>query len=234
MPLTTDRRATLDPVDDAALLAELAPDRGQAPRTPPEHRQGVVPARARAVEPRPRLRRGRGAGTPRPRSCATARAARSFLNILTEDNLPHYYRQINGKFGNDDVWGEWNRRWTAEEGRHAIVIRDYLAVTRSIDMRELERARMRQVSMGLVPEPRQHRRRHRLRRAAGARHPHLAPQHREAAQRPAGRGDHEPGRGRREPAPPLLPRPRVGGARDRPVGHGRRHRAPGAHATGSK
>ncbi len=82
-------------------------------------------------------------------------AARSALlvNILTEDNLPHYYRTISSKFGNDSVWGEWNRRWTAEEGRHAIVIRDYLAVTRSVDMRELERARMRQVSLGLVPNP---------------------------------------------------------------------------------
>ena len=84
--------------------------------------------------------------------CQGARSA-LFLNILTEDNLPHYYRTISGKFGNDDVWGEWNRRWTAEEGRHAIVIRDYLAVNRSIDMRELERARMRQVSLGLVPNP---------------------------------------------------------------------------------
>jgi acyl-[acyl-carrier-protein] desaturase len=84
--------------------------------------------------------------------CDGARSA-LFLNILTEDNLPHYYRQINGKFGNDDVWGEWNRRWTAEEGRHAIVIRDYLAVTRAVDMRELERARMRQVSLGQVPNP---------------------------------------------------------------------------------
>ncbi len=84
--------------------------------------------------------------------CEGARSA-LFLNILTEDNLPHYYRQISSKFGNDDVWGQWNRRWTAEEGRHAIVIRDYLAVNRSIDMRELERARMRQVSLGLVPNP---------------------------------------------------------------------------------
>jgi acyl-[acyl-carrier-protein] desaturase len=84
--------------------------------------------------------------------CDGARSA-LFLNILTEDNLPHYYRTISARFGNDDVWGEWNRRWTAEEGRHAIVIRDYLAVNRSIDMRELERARMRQVSLGLVPNP---------------------------------------------------------------------------------
>lgn len=84
--------------------------------------------------------------------CEGARSA-LFLNILTEDNLPHYYRAITAKFGTDDVWGEWNRRWTAEEGRHAIVIRDYLAVNHSLDMRELERARMRQVSLGLVPNP---------------------------------------------------------------------------------
>jgi acyl-[acyl-carrier-protein] desaturase len=33
-------------------------------------------------------------------------------------------------FGRHAAWGEWDRRWTAEEGRHSIVIRDYLTVTR--------------------------------------------------------------------------------------------------------
>ena len=33
------------------------------------------------------------------------------------------------------------------------MIRDYLSVTRSIDLRELERARMLQVSTGIVPDP---------------------------------------------------------------------------------
>jgi acyl-[acyl-carrier-protein] desaturase len=82
-------------------------------------------------------------------------AARSALlvNLLTEDNLPHYFRSLQSRFGTDDVWGEWSCRWTAEEGRHAIVIRDYLSVTRSIDMRQLERARMIQVSSGVVPDP---------------------------------------------------------------------------------
>jgi acyl-[acyl-carrier-protein] desaturase len=47
----------------------------------------------------------------------------------------------------------WARRWTAEEMRHSIVIRDYLTVTRSIDPVELERGRLRQVSGGEVPEP---------------------------------------------------------------------------------
>ncbi len=76
-----------------------------------------------------------------------------FVNLLTEDNLPYYFRTIERMFGADDVWGTWARRWTAEEGRHSIVLRDYLTVTRALDPIELERARMAQVSGGAVPEP---------------------------------------------------------------------------------
>src|SRR5690349_12399440 len=68
-----------------------------------------------------------------------------FVNLLTEDNPPYYFRTIERMFGADSAWGVWARRWTAEEGRHSIVIRDYLTVTRSIDPRALERARMAQV-----------------------------------------------------------------------------------------
>ncbi|HEY6697260.1 MAG TPA: acyl-ACP desaturase [Acidimicrobiales bacterium] len=76
-----------------------------------------------------------------------------FVNLLTEDNLPYYFRTIEAMFGRDSAWGEWSRRWTAEEGRHSIVIRDYLTVTRQIDPVALERARMAQVTCGQVPEP---------------------------------------------------------------------------------
>lgn len=76
-----------------------------------------------------------------------------YINLLTEDNLPYYFRTIESRFGRDSAWGEWSRRWTAEEGRHSIVIRDYLVVTRSIDPVALERARMAQVATGKVPEP---------------------------------------------------------------------------------
>jgi len=76
-----------------------------------------------------------------------------FVNLLTEDNLPYYFRTIEQVFGGDSAWGEWNRRWTAEEGRHSIAIRDYLTVTRAIDPVALERARMAQVSCGQVPKP---------------------------------------------------------------------------------
>ena len=65
-----------------------------------------------------------------------------FVNLLTEDNLPYYFRDIERMFGADGPWGEWVRRWTAEEGRHATVIRDYLTVTRMIDPVALERGRM--------------------------------------------------------------------------------------------
>ncbi|HVM08246.1 MAG TPA: acyl-ACP desaturase [Acidimicrobiales bacterium] len=76
-----------------------------------------------------------------------------FVNLLTEDNLPYYSMEIHRAFGGDGAWGEWARRWTAEEGRHSIVIRDYLTVTRALDPVELERARMAQVSGGIVPHP---------------------------------------------------------------------------------
>ncbi len=76
-----------------------------------------------------------------------------FVNLLTEDNLPYYFRTIEAMFGSDSAWGTWVRRWTAEEGRHSIVLRDYLTVTRMIDPVELERARMQQVEGGEVPEP---------------------------------------------------------------------------------
>ncbi len=76
-----------------------------------------------------------------------------FVNLLTEDNLPYYFRDIERMFGADGPWGEWVRRWTAEEGRHATAIRDYLTVSRSIDPVALERGRMAQMSGGEVPEP---------------------------------------------------------------------------------
>jgi acyl-[acyl-carrier-protein] desaturase len=74
-----------------------------------------------------------------------------FVNLLTEDNLPYYFRTIEEMFGRDSAWGTWVRRWTAEEGRHSIVLRDYLTVTRMLDPWALERARMRQVEKGEVP-----------------------------------------------------------------------------------
>ena len=70
------------------------------------------------------------------------------VNLLTEDNLPSYHREIERAFGRDGAWGTWVHRWTAEEGRHGICIRDYLLVTRAVDPVELERMRMETMQAG--------------------------------------------------------------------------------------
>ncbi|MEV6972722.1 acyl-ACP desaturase [Kitasatospora sp. NPDC093806] len=70
------------------------------------------------------------------------------VNLLTEDNLPSYHHEIASMFGRSGAWGEWVHRWTAEEGRHGIAIRDYLLTTRAVDPVELERARMVHMSEG--------------------------------------------------------------------------------------
>ena len=72
-------------------------------------------------------------------------------NLLTEDNLPSYHRAIAGHFTLDDAWGAWVGRWTAEENRHGIALRDYLVVTRAVDPKQLEMARMEQVTAGFSP-----------------------------------------------------------------------------------
>lgn len=70
------------------------------------------------------------------------------LNLMTEDNLPSYHTEIAIAMGRDGAWGNWIERWTAEEARHAIVIRDYLMATRGVDPYELEDLRMAHMQLG--------------------------------------------------------------------------------------
>ncbi|GAB0101748.1 acyl-ACP desaturase [Nocardia sp. JMUB6875] len=79
---------------------------------------------------------------------AVARAA-MVTNLLTEDNLPSYHRLISDSFSRDGVWRTWVDRWTAEENRHGIVLRDYLVVTRGVDPVALEQARMTVMGQGV-------------------------------------------------------------------------------------
>lgn len=78
------------------------------------------------------------------------RAVRTALEVslLTEDNLPSYHAGLMRVLGADGVWGEWVRHWTAEEGLHAIALRDYVLLSRNLDPRALEDARMQQVATG--------------------------------------------------------------------------------------
>ncbi len=60
------------------------------------------------------------AGTPISEGVRSA----ILVNLLTEDNLPYYTVALASAFGTAGAWGDWMRRWTAEEGRHSIVLRD--------------------------------------------------------------------------------------------------------------
>jgi acyl-[acyl-carrier-protein] desaturase len=101
------------------------------------------------LESRPRLRRTRREPWNSEQSGLSQIAQTALeVNLLTEDNLPSYHREIERAFGRDSAWGTWVHRWTAEEGRHAYCIRDYLLVTRGVDPDELERARLQVMQTG--------------------------------------------------------------------------------------
>ncbi|GFG66286.1 putative acyl-[acyl-carrier-protein] desaturase DesA1 [Mycobacterium kubicae] len=72
-------------------------------------------------------------------------------NLVTEDNLPSYHREIAMNMGMDGAWGQWVNRWTAEENRHGMALRDYLVVTRAVDPVELELLRLEVVNRGFSP-----------------------------------------------------------------------------------
>ena len=133
--------------EDTALLHELEPEAG---RLYDRHAKVAVEWFPHEYIP---YRLGRDFDkdpwTPdQPRLTGVAQTAFE-IGLLTEDNLPSYHRLIHGMFGKGDgAWINWVGRWTAEEGRHAIVLRDYLTVTRNIDPVLLERGRMTQLQQG--------------------------------------------------------------------------------------
>ncbi|WP_327110054.1 acyl-ACP desaturase [Nocardia sp. NBC_01730] len=69
------------------------------------------------------------------------------VSVLIADNLPSFHREV-GKYLRTGAWWRWVGRWTAEENRHEIMIRNYLMVTRSVDPVQLERRRMDHMTKG--------------------------------------------------------------------------------------
>lgn len=104
------------------------------------------------------LGRDCGPGAEPPPACPLPPGVASalFVNLLTEDNLPHYFHAIASRFADDPVMSAWARRWTAEEQRHSIAIRDWVCVNRQLDLVALERARMAQVEAGFSTRSRSH------------------------------------------------------------------------------
>jgi acyl-[acyl-carrier-protein] desaturase len=142
---------------DVRVISELAPI---VARLLERHLESAREWFPHEMVPWSRGRDFEAGGTWDPDEFPLPAAVRSalFVNLLTEDNLPYYTSTLQRVFEREapegaEAWGVWTRRWTAEEMRHAMVMRDWLVVSRALDPWELERARMIQVGGGLVPDP---------------------------------------------------------------------------------
>jgi acyl-[acyl-carrier-protein] desaturase len=76
-----------------------------------------------------------------------------YVNLLTEDNLPYYTNTLLNHAPKGHPIGDWNHQWTMEENRHAMVMRDWVHISRCIDPVMLEEGRRVQMGKGIVPEP---------------------------------------------------------------------------------
>ena len=139
-------------MNEAALLDELAP---VAEELTARHYDTCKPWYPHEFVPWSLGRDFEPGGSWDPRELPLPDAVRSalFVNLLTEDNLPYYFDVIDRTFGRKGPWKEWSHRWTAEEARHSIALRDFLTVTRALDPRAVEDGRMSQMSGGQVPQP---------------------------------------------------------------------------------
>jgi acyl-[acyl-carrier-protein] desaturase len=68
--------------------------------------------------------------------------------LIIKDNLAGYHRELVFSFILEEKFGRWLGRWTAEEHLHAIVLRNYLVVTREIDPTANEDVRVEHVMKG--------------------------------------------------------------------------------------
>jgi len=76
-----------------------------------------------------------------------------YVNLLTEDNLPYYTDSILEHSPKGHPIREWTCQWTMEENRHAMVMRDWVHISRCIDPTTLEDGRRVQMQKGEVPHP---------------------------------------------------------------------------------
>ncbi|NNN04037.1 MAG: acyl-ACP desaturase [Acidimicrobiaceae bacterium] len=90
-----------------------------------------------------------------PEQYVTSDGVRSaiYVNLLTEDNLPYYTSTILEFAPKDHPIREWSLQWTAEENRHAMVMRDWVHISRCIDPVLLEDGRRIQMTSGEYPVP---------------------------------------------------------------------------------
>jgi acyl-[acyl-carrier-protein] desaturase len=86
-------------------------------------------------------------------SVSTGVRSAIYVNLLTEDNLPYYTTALYERSPAGHPIREWNNQWTMEENRHAMVMRDWVHISRCIDPTMLEDGRRVQMKKAEVPHP---------------------------------------------------------------------------------
>ncbi|GAC49067.1 acyl-ACP desaturase [Gordonia aichiensis] len=85
---------------------------------------------------------------PSQQTLSDETAAGLLALLLTKDNLPSYHRILAKYFPAFSDWRQLVGVWTAEDNRHAVVLRDYLVVRRAIDPVDAEERRRVHVTAG--------------------------------------------------------------------------------------
>ena len=85
---------------------------------------------------------------PSQQTLSDETAAALLALLLTKDNLPSYHRILAKYFPAFSDWRQLVGVWTAEDNRHAVVLRDYLVVRRAIDPVDAEERRRVHVTAG--------------------------------------------------------------------------------------
>ncbi len=139
------------PTRSTDLLAELAPDverlfnrHLEAPRLWYPHEQIDWGSGTRFSE-RP--------WTPEDYPIPDGVRSSIYVNLLTEDNLPYYTHSLTRLSPSTHPIADWNHQWTMEENRHAMVMRDWVHISRCIDPVLLEDGRRVQMFRAQVPIP---------------------------------------------------------------------------------
>ncbi|KQR97379.1 fatty acid desaturase [Williamsia sp. Leaf354] len=73
--------------------------------------------------------------------------------LMTKENLPSFHRVLGIHFPPFSEWRALVGRWTAEDNRHSIALRDHLVVTRQVDPERVEALRLSHVTQGYQQNP---------------------------------------------------------------------------------
>lgn len=74
-----------------------------------------------------------------------------YVNLLTEDNLPYYTDSLLTHSPMGHPIRDWTYQWTMEENRHAMIMRDWVHISRCINPTLLEDGRRVQMTRAEVP-----------------------------------------------------------------------------------